>query len=327
MQITSENSDIRKSYPQNWSSYNASQVSEKHYFMELLKELAFKIRDPEPQTKGRPRISLGEVVFAVCLKSYCTLSGRRVMTDLRYATEKGYLSKTPHFNSLYNYLDNPKLTNILKELITFTSLPFAAVEQDFAVDSSGFTTATYTRWYDHKYGQKPRGEWVKAHIMCGVKTHTITAVEIWDRHTHDTKPFPYLLHTTAQNFAIKEVSGDKAYCSIANHDFVEDVGATPFFAFKINSKINSDPGMWTKMFHYFHLNQEDFLRHYHKRSNVETTFSMVKAKFGGSVRSKTETARINECLCKLLCHNICVFIKEMHELGIDIRFNKSPFAS
>ena len=33
---------------------------------------------------------------------------------------------------------------------------------------------------------------------------------------------------------------------------------------------------------------------YHKRSNVETTISMIKAKFGDSLRSKTDTAMVNE---------------------------------
>ena len=52
--------------------------------------------------------------------------------------------------------------------------------------------------------------------------------------------------------------------------------------------------------------------HYHKRSNVETTFAMIKGKFGDSVRSKTETGQDNEILLKCLCHNICVLVRAMH---------------
>ena len=59
---------------------------------------------------------------------------------------------------------------------------------------------------------------------------------------------------------------------------------------------------------------------YHKRSNVESTFSMIKAKFGGAIRSKGDTAIINEALCKVLCHNICCVIQSMHELGIEPTF-------
>ena len=71
---------------------------------------------------------------------------------------------------------------------------------------------------------------------------------------------------------------------------------------------------------YFVLNEDGFKAHYHRRSNVETCFSMVKGKFGDSVRSKSETGQINEILLKILCHNLCVLIQEMHELGVTPTF-------
>ena len=68
------------------------------------------------------------------------------------------------------------------------------------------------------------------------------------------------------------------------------------------------------------MNVEWFETHYHKRSNVESTFSMIKAKFGDSLRSKTKTAQVNEALCKILCHNLCVIIHSMYELKIEPDF-------
>ncbi|MDQ5847250.1 MAG: hypothetical protein M3539_18340, partial [Acidobacteriota bacterium] len=56
-------------------------------------------------------------------------------------------------------------------------------------------------------------------------------------------------------------------------------------------------------------------------SNVETTFHMIKSKFGQRLRSKTMTAQINEALCKVLCHNLCVVIQSVHELGIETAFS------
>ena len=68
--------------------------------------------------------------------------------------------------------------------------------------------------------------------------------------------------------------------------------------------------------------------HYHKRSNVETAFSMIKAKFGGSLRSKNPEAQVNEALVKILCHNICVLIQAMYALGVDPAFgHEKAFAS
>jgi hypothetical protein len=51
--------------------------------------------------------------------------------------------------------------------------------------------------------------------------------------------------------------------------------------------------MYGKMFSYFQYKQDEYMAHYHKRSNVESTFSMVKRKFGDSVRSKNNLAMRN----------------------------------
>lgn len=71
------------------------------------------------------------------------------------------------------------------------------------------------------------------------------------------------------------------------------------------------------MFHYYSLRREEFLKHYHQRSNIESTVGMVKAKFGDAVRSRGDTAMVNEVLCKFLCHNICVILMSQLELGIE----------
>jgi hypothetical protein len=46
----------------------------------------------------------------------------------------------------------------------------------------------------------------------------------------------------------------------------------------------------------------------------------VKAKFGSRIRSKTQVAMVNELLCKILCHNLCVLVQSIYELGIEAKF-------
>jgi len=72
------------------------------------------------------------------------------MSDLRAAHAHGYLARVPHYNSIFNYLENPDVTPILKSLIVENSLPLKAVEVDFAADSSSFTMSRFARWFDHK---------------------------------------------------------------------------------------------------------------------------------------------------------------------------------
>jgi transposase len=64
-------------------------------------------------------------------------------------------------------------------------------------------------------------------------------------------------------------------------------------------------------------NREAFMFHYHKRSNAESAFSMMKGKLGDAVRSKSEVGQINEVLAKVLCHDVCVLIRAARELGIE----------
>src|SRR5258708_744706 len=198
-----------------------------------------------------------------------------------------------------------------------SSLPLKSVEVDFAVDSSGFTTSRFTRWFDVKYG-KPRAEhhWVKVHLMCGVKTNIVTAVEVGEPFSGDSPFFPPMVKATAQNFAISEVSADKAYDSIKCVESVVETKGQPYIALRATAT-GGVGGAYREMFHYFQFKRDEFLARYHKRSNVESTFSMIKRKFGDFLRSKTDIAMTNETLCKILAHNIVVLIHEMHELGID----------
>jgi transposase len=306
----------KRTYPQNWSAYNDAQTHEQDRFQVLLADLCAGLTTAQPKT-GRPRLPLSDAVFNIVFKVYSTVSQRRFMSDLREAHERGYITKVPHFNSISNYLENPELTPVLRTLITQSSLPLKSVETDFAADSSGFTTSRFTRWFDVKYGVvKQKQDWVKCHLMCGVKTNIVTAVEIHGQWASDIKLLPDLVNATAENFQISEVSADKGYASRKNVNAIVEKGATPFISFPSHHQ-GYGGGAWTKMFHYFQFRRDDFLQHYHKRSNVESTFSMMKRKFGDSLRSKTDVAMVNETLCKILAHNLVVLIHETHELGID----------
>ncbi len=314
----------RKSYSQQWPAYNRAQVSEKDLFQELLAALCRGIQDPPRTTAGRPRIPNDDAVFAACFKVYSTLSARRFMSDLRDAHAKGHIGCVPHFNSILNRLENENLTPILTQLIEQSSLPLAAIEQDFAADSTGFTTSRFHRWFDHKYGaERKEHDWVKVHLMVGVVTHVVTAAEIHERNTNDSPILPSLLDTTAKNFKVSEVSADNQYSSERNLQAIAGHGATAFIPFRSNAT-GGVGGLYAKALSFFHLHREQFMASYHKRSNIESANSMIKGKFSDAVRSKTTVAMKNEALCKILCHNICCLIQAMHEFGVRPDFASTP---
>jgi hypothetical protein len=71
------------------------------------------------------------------------------------------------------------------------------------------------------------------------------------------------------------------------------------------------------MFHYYSLHREEYMDHYHRRSNVEACFSGCKRLFGDYIRSRTDTAMKNEALCKLLAYNLTSVIHSQCELGVE----------
>jgi transposase len=219
-------------------------------------------------------------------------------------------------------LDDEETTPILTELVAKSAEPLAAVETSFAADSTGFSGCRFDRWYAKKWqNAEPitRRAWVKAHAMIGTTTNVVTSVRVLESDSADAPQFQPLLTETAERFTISEVSADKGYLSESILYAVDAVGARAYIPFKSNSA-PTRPGLWSNAYHYFNLHRQEFLEHYHKRSNVESTFSMVKRKFGDSVRAKNDTSMRNEALAKFVCHNLCCLIQSMFELGIDPTF-------
>jgi hypothetical protein len=311
----------RPTYKQDWPAYNEAQMTEKHRFMALLFDLCRGVEEPPAPWTGRRRTPMADRAFACALKAYTTFSSRRFACDLKEAHGRGYLRKLMNGVSANAYLGEAPLTVVLVDCIEKSSLPLAAAEAVLAPDPSGFSTSRLVRWYHEKYGQERSGhDRVKAHAMCGVKTNAVTAVVIAGRDAADAAQFKALLEKTAERFTVREAPADKAYLSHANRELVHKLGGTAYVPFKSNSTPGEAGTLWEKMYHDYHLRRQEFLTHDHQRSNAESTFSMVKAKFRDHVRSRSDRAMTNEVLCKFLCHNTCVANESQIDLGIAATF-------
>jgi len=308
----------KKKYNRDHAAFNAAQAVEKHRLQMLLHDLCSGLKEADPKKRGRKPHSVRDAIFSMVLKVYGTKAARTTACDLLDAHQRGYTLKPIPGMKVCAFFENPTFTPVLKALVSFSALPLRVVETAFAFDSTGFGSNKFERWFDQKYGvTKHKCVWTKAHIACGVKTNVITAVRILDKDAADSPQFkPLLERTAAGGFHIDEAYADKAYLSAENVEAVFAEGGTPFIMPKVNTT-GGIGGPFERMFHYFQYRQEEFLTHYHQRSNVGTAFSMVKRKFGDHVRSRTETAMVNEVLCKFLCHNLCVLNQEQHELGIE----------
>lgn len=317
----------RLTYPQAWSAYNKSQETEKTGFMELLSDLV-QTTEQKEYVFGRPKISDQDMLFASALKVYTQFSLRRFMSDLNEAKEKGLIQEKPCFASVGHYIQNKSITPQLKELIQKSASVLRSVETKFAIDGTGFRTTKFNEYCKEKHHTGKEHEFLKLHALIGTKTNVICACNVTESEgagTGDISHFQPLVKTTAENgFMLNEVLADKAYNSMDNTNLVHSLGGTAYIPYRKNTAQTVHSGnrgkLWRRMYHYFQLNQEEFLSHYHQRSNVESTFSALKMKFNDCLKSKTRTAQINELLLKVLCFNIVQVIHETNELEIKIDF-------
>ena len=306
----------------NWTHYNKAQINEKRMLIELVDELLDLVTVKLEQKTGRPPQKVRDMIFCMLLKTYTGLSSRRLISDLKIAKDLGHISKVPCYSTVMLYFNDKRLQRLLQELVHVSAIPLKNQEEHFSVDSSGFSTSKFGRWYDHKWDKETqRRIYKKAHIMVGTFTNVVTSIQITDQYGADCTQFVALVKKTALNFQVKEVTGDKAYCSRANYKISEDIGAKAYIPFKSNMTGRAEGLLvWRKMYDFSKNHPQAFGEKYHKRSNVESTFNMIKQKFGSDLMTKNHLANVNEILCKVLCHNLCCLISAYYELNVETSF-------
>lgn len=316
--------------------YDAAVTREVALFDALLTDLCGTIQEPPYAGNGRPPVPLREQVFCAVQKVYSQLSSRRAK-----ALHDRALEKAPSFAVSSRFLNREDATPVLTNLIHQSAMPLAALEHDFAVDSTGFRTTNFMPYCQDKHGERRQHVYLKAHAICGVKTNIITSIRVTASSgagSGDSPNFSPLVVSTAEQFTIREVSADKAYGSKKNHWIAHGLGGQALIPFKggrgapgtgkgggAYANASGLPGsgkLWRKAALYFQAHRDDFDVRYHKRSNVEATFSAVKRKLGDAVKSRNHTAQVNEVLCKALAYNLTVLIKTAYSLGIDLSLLK-----
>lgn len=324
-----EQKKIEEFFPKDadyWSKYNRAKSSEKQMFYFLLDELLNQIKEPEAEKNGRPPIPLRDLLFCACIKTYNNFSARRISSDLKHCERMGFVKRVPHYNSLINFFNEEMTEEILRYVLVLSAIPLASLETDFSADSSGFGSYQYERWMRVRFGgdTTKRGwrNYLKAHISVGTRTNVCTALKVTSGNFNDGRQFEYLALQTGANFKVERYSADKGYSSKRNMQIVRALDALPFIAFKENSTGKTDSPTWNAMYNFMKEHPEQFKHFYHRRSNVESTFAMVKLKFGEFLRFKNFQAQKSEVTLKFICHNITCLVEHIFLNDIKVDFSQ-----
>ena len=225
----------------------------------------------------------------------------------------------PCFKTLSNYNENNSLQIVLDELIEESSKPLSVIEDDFATDSTGIRTKLFSTWFSLRCKKRiRRRDHLTIHTTIGIKSGIVTVLNVETKQGKDNKIFREHVDKTSENFKINEWSGDGMYWCKKNCKKVSEKGGKPYFKCKSswNGKQDGFPS-WKEMNKESKENSENYNKHYHKRSNVESVNHSKKSLHGDKVYSRLKSSRINEETLRWINYNINVLNRAKYEWNIN----------
>jgi transposase len=253
------------------------------------------------------------------MKEYYKSDLRKTTSILKELHHLQLIHKVPCYKSIDNWYNDKTLTPLLDRLILLTSLPLADIERTAAMDSTGFSVSKYDSWQEHKWGTPSERTrcWRKLHAVVGCTTNIFVSVSVTEKNVADITMLPSVVSDHPHHFAFQDFVADKAYSSRDVFKFLDKLGLEAYIPFKRGS--SSDPKgskLWKQMYQFFRKMPEEYNLHYHQRSNIETTFHMLKQRYGHRLLTKEFVANENEIKARVLCHNLTVLIQEAAERGV-----------
>lgn len=322
-----------------WRAYNAAQTNEATEFRAILGHLADLIsvvaaEFQGPRQRGGQPYPLGKVFFAVVEKAHSGLSSRRYEGLLKLSAKYGFVRNAPgwtsdgfdwgsmaeseavvipQFNTVERYLRCQWLTPLLLEMLTLIACPLREIEDVFAVDGTGWSTRWYGCWQDNKEApDAEKQQWVKLHLVSGVKSNIIARAAISPGNHHDSPYFKGLMREVYKHFDVRRVLADLGYSSRDNNALEGELGAEVRIPFKSNTRPPVDDGSeWSNNLALLLNDPEKFFSEYHKRSNVESTNGAVKVTQPQKLRCRSFEAQVNEVLAIMVAYNLRVLAREV----------------
>lgn len=315
----------RPTFQQDWSIYNPAHMNMKFHVRHLLRDLVALVEGPV-HLRGRRPHSYATRIFSLVYKEYVGKGLREFDTDLREAVHNGFTRAASSTSALARYMDDPALTPILHDLILASAMPLHPYERKFAIDSTGFSSNKFARWFSAKWGhvvEHLAREWIKVHLICGTETGIITCADVSDWRDHDTRYFAPLVADTAEHFDMHQIAADKAYTSRNNYAQVQGLGAVLLAPFKSNvvPPRADDDSAWARMLRLFLTDYDRWAEDYHVRSIAESVMSKLKRLFGDELYCRNIVAQCNEMLCRIIAYNMTVLVYQMYERNLMPEFH------
>jgi transposase len=223
------------------------------------------------------------------------------------------LEQIPHYTTVHKFFQ--RFSPFMFALLLAQTARLFELSGIIAIDSTGFSSNYSSRYYMMIRYRQTKGVWSASYIKNSAAVDLVNQVILGNKcrndHRHDSLDFNAVLKRAVKTGKVTKVIADRGYDFERVHKFARNVMKVDTLIPVRDMRRRKVHGRYRKM-----LFREFDRETYNQRNKAETVFSVVKRKFGDTMRSRSW--RLQKKEVKLVCaaYNIHRYVVCFIELEV-----------
>ncbi len=242
-------------------------------------------------------------LFMLVYKQFRKFTYKELLEDLSdNITLRAYLglNKLPEYTTLIKFAKRVPSIIFEKMMVAFSK--YIEQPEKVAIDGTGISLDNASPHYCKRIGKKyHKRPFLKLSVIIEIKHYLILQFKVRKKARHDLVDAYPMVKKLAKQYKPEAFYGDRGYDSEKLFKLVfEELGAYPFILQKrLDVPKHRRKGQYRKQT----VDVFDY-GEYLQRNKVETAFSILKRKFGFSIKSHDVKNQKVEAMCRIVAYNI-----------------------